>query len=426
MARPRLAWMLGLLIVALPQSAAAAGWKALVVNDRHGGGGETVSVLDTQAETVIRTVAVGFTPFGIAITPDARTAWVANVDNPVPGEASLQSIDLTANPIAAGPRLPTDPDQPITVAITPDGTSAYAAAGTSLVRLDLTKSPAVVSHTMLTHTTNFIAVTPNGRTAYLSANDGSVVPVDLTTHQEGTAIPVGGTPRGLAVTPDGTRVVVAVNGTDSVRVIDTATNGLAAKAPAVPGANEVAITPDGATAWVTTWNGTDESATTTEDGYVIPVNLGSLTAGTRVNVRNSDSMGQAWGVAITPDGRKLYVSDGRSNNTNPNGTTVRAVDLAASPPVAGTPITVGMSPRVIAITPDQAPIARFNVTAVKAGAASSFDASISTPGATTPTVRYDWDFGNGTKATTSGPTTTHTYSSGGSFPVTLTETTAGG
>src|SRR4051794_41484636 len=84
MARPRLAWMLGLLIVALPQSAAAAGWKALVVNDRHGGGGETVSVIDTQNDSVIRTVAVGFTPFGIAITPDAGTAWVANVDTPVP------------------------------------------------------------------------------------------------------------------------------------------------------------------------------------------------------------------------------------------------------------------------------------------------------------------------------------------------------
>src|SRR4051794_41678162 len=102
MAHRRSAWMLVLLALALPQSAAAAGWKALVVNDRHGGGGETVSVIATQTDTVIRSVAVGFTPFGIAITPDAGTAWVANADTPVPGEASLQSIDLTADPIAAG------------------------------------------------------------------------------------------------------------------------------------------------------------------------------------------------------------------------------------------------------------------------------------------------------------------------------------
>src|SRR3954453_7086864 len=141
----RAAWMLALLALAVPQSAGAAGWRALVVNDRYPDG-DSVSVLDTQTDQVVRTVAMGFTPFGVAITPDARTAWVANVDEPVPGEASLQSIDLAAAPVPAGPRLATAPDQPIPVAVTPDGTSAYAAAGTSLVRLDLTKSPAVVSH----------------------------------------------------------------------------------------------------------------------------------------------------------------------------------------------------------------------------------------------------------------------------------------
>src|SRR5689334_12842777 len=121
----RRAWMLALLALALPQASSAAGWRALVVNDRHGGGGETVSVIDTATDQVVRTVGMGFTPFGIAVTPDAHTAWVANVDEPVPGEASLQSIDLTASPIAAGPRISTTTDQPIGVAVTPDGTAAY-------------------------------------------------------------------------------------------------------------------------------------------------------------------------------------------------------------------------------------------------------------------------------------------------------------
>src|SRR3954471_13706199 len=206
----RAAWMLALLALAVPQSAGAAGWRALVVNDRHSDG-DSVSVLDAQTDQPVRTVAVGFTPFGVAVTPDARTAWVANVDEPVPGEASLQSIDLAVTPISTGPRIPTGTDQPVGVAVTPDGTAAYAGGRTSLLRLDLTASPPALTH--IPHDRamrGFIAITPNGRTAYLSATDGTIVPVDLATATEGTPIPVGASPRGLAVTPDGTRVVVAV------------------------------------------------------------------------------------------------------------------------------------------------------------------------------------------------------------------------
>src|SRR3954471_22304744 len=120
--------MLVLLTVALPQSAAAAGWRAVVVNDAHPPG-DSVTVIDTQTDGVLATVGVGATPLGVAITPDARTAWVANFENVMTPHPSLQPIDLAATPIVARTAVPTGTDQPVGVAITPDGTAAYSPGG---------------------------------------------------------------------------------------------------------------------------------------------------------------------------------------------------------------------------------------------------------------------------------------------------------
>ena len=61
-------------------------------------------------------------------------------------------------------------------------------------------------------------------------------------------IDVGATPHGLAITPDGTRVLVAGFGTDQVEAIDTSTNADVWQV-AVPQPHNIAITPDGLTAY---------------------------------------------------------------------------------------------------------------------------------------------------------------------------------
>ena len=55
-----------------------------------------------------------------------------------------------------------------------------------------------------------IAITPDGKTAYV-ANDisGSVTPIDTATNTAGTPIPVGGDPVAVAITPDGKTAYVA-------------------------------------------------------------------------------------------------------------------------------------------------------------------------------------------------------------------------
>ena len=99
------------------------------------------------------------------------------------------------------------------------------------------------------------------------------------------------------------------------------------------------------------------------------------------------------------------------------------IDLATGTP--GTPITVGMGADGIAITPDQAPIARLSVWGSALGIPTDFDASNSAV-AFGSIASYAWAFGDGTTANTTTPTITHTYSAVGTYTATVTETDSAG
>ena len=92
--------------------------------------------------------------------------------------------------------------------------------------------------------------------AYVS-NSGSdtVTVIDTATNTVITVIPVGDRPRGLAVMPDGSRVFVANEGDDTVSVISTASNTVVATVPVGRAPRAVTIAPAGWGAWVSTLGG---------------------------------------------------------------------------------------------------------------------------------------------------------------------------
>jgi len=94
---------------------------------------------------------------------------------------------------------------------------------------------------------------------------------------------------------------------------------------------------------------------------------------------------------------------------------------------AGTAIAVGANPQGIAFVPDQAPVASFTTSGtLTAGSSISFDASASTV-AYGSIVNYAWDFGDATSVVnTETATTSHTYTSSGSFTARVTETSSAG
>jgi YVTN family beta-propeller protein len=102
---------------------------------------------------------------------------------------------------------------------------------------------------------NAIAITPNGRTAYVAdSSGGTVIPIDLATNTEGAPIPIGASPTAIAITPDGQTAYV-VYGNGSVVPVTLATDAVGTPVAVGSDPTAIAITPDGRTAYVTSYGG---------------------------------------------------------------------------------------------------------------------------------------------------------------------------
>jgi YVTN family beta-propeller protein len=136
---------------------------------------------------------------------------------------------------------------------------------------------------------------------------------------------IGG-PTAIAVTPDGKHAYVTISNANSV-VIDTATNKVVATIPVGNGCYGVAITPDGKHAYVANLFSNNVSVIATVSNTVVAtVAVGS----------------QPFGVAVTPNGKHAYVTNQNSNNVSVIATASNTV--VATVAVGSGPIAVAVTP----------------------------------------------------------------------------------
>lgn len=168
-------------------------------------------------------------------------------------------------------------------------------------------------------------------TAYVAGGGppGTVALFKTATNAVGTPIATGGAPVGIAITPNGATAFVTNDSfANTVTPIDTATNTAETPIPVGSTPDSIAITPNGATAYVVN----------SASNNVTPIDTATNTAGTPIAVGPGPG-----GIAITPNGETAYVTDDASDGVTP-------IDLTTN--TAGTPISVGSSPGSIAITPN--------------------------------------------------------------------------
>jgi YVTN family beta-propeller protein len=213
------AWLAAVAFAGLLGSVQALAQNAYITNSNS----NNVSVIDTETNTVIATIGVGISPFGVAVTPDGGKAYVANA-----GSNSVSVIDTATDTVSATIPSQASLAQPIGVAVTPDGSKVYVTnTGGILSMIDAATN--MVTLEALVQQPIGVAVTPDGSKVYVAdVNSNSVSVVDTTTHTVSAIIPVGATPEGVAVTPDGTKVYVANSDSNSVSVIDTTTDRVSA------------------------------------------------------------------------------------------------------------------------------------------------------------------------------------------------------
>ncbi|HUZ92181.1 MAG TPA: YncE family protein [Methylocella sp.] len=189
-----------------------------------------------------------------------------------------------------------------------------------------------------------IAVTPDGSRAYVVGGDpgsGFVAVIDTASNTVVAVIPVGALPHGVAVTPDGKHAYVTNFFSESVSVIDTATNMVLATVHLTTFANtpiSVAVTPDGKYAYVA-GGVSGHPPTPIPNVFIIDTASNTVVAGITLGNANAFPAG----IAITPDGKHAYVPTSFS--------TLVSVIATATNTVVAT-VTAGSVPFGVAVTPD--------------------------------------------------------------------------
>ena len=147
-----------------------------------------------------------------------------------------------------------------------------------------------------------MAITPDGKTVYVvNYGNNTVVPVSTATGKAGRAIKVGAYPLFIAITPNGTTAYVSAG--NGVYPIDLRTGRAGKLIKTTPfSAFAITITPDGKTAWVT---GDQQAGGTTfnPQGYVLPISTATNTPGKVIKVGKGANClvttpwrsGPAWG-----------------------------------------------------------------------------------------------------------------------------------
>jgi YVTN family beta-propeller protein len=170
---------------------------------------------------------------------------------------------------------------------------------------------------------------PYAYVANLGSDTLSVV--DTATQSVVTSIPVGDDPDGVAVTPDGTQVYVANFLSDNVSVIDAGTNRVTKTIDVGSGPVGVAVRPDGALAYVTNRGSNTVSV----------INVATNALVTTIAVGAGPNA-----VAITPNGALAYVT----NSFTKAPGTVSVIDLQTN--AVTVTVEVYRNPNRLAITPD--------------------------------------------------------------------------
>jgi len=276
--------------------------------------GDDVSVIDRSSAGVVTTIPVGPQPNGIAVTPDGGRAYVSNFR-----ADTVSVIDTRANRVVAD--IPVG-HQPVGIAVSPDGALAYVAnrGGGSVSVIDTAANAVVATiEDGVGPGSNGIALTPDGAFAYVnnafSKEPGTVSVVDTAANAVVGTVELYRNPKRVAISPDGRTAYVANFRSWNVSVIDTRTNTFTTGLRVSGRTVGVAVHPNGAYAYVTNLAGTVEVIETAGNTLTEPIAVGR----------------EPYAIAIAPRGGEAYVA-------NLGDDTVSVVELGTDAVVAEIPV----------------------------------------------------------------------------------------
>lgn len=280
------------LFVVISAVAVAAAPFAYIANSGNG----SVSVIDlsTTPNTVISpALTVGQSPFGVAISRDGSRVYISNFFSSTVSIINPANIGTPNNPVIATIPLPGF-SLPYGLDVNADGTRLY------------------------------VARSANGN---VGVHDTTTAP-----YSQVAVISVGSVPRGVAVTPDGSRLIVATRfGTWYASVVDLVPTSptfhqVIGTLPGGNGGHGVAVSPDGSKAYVSRDSGIVSIIDLTNNTEAGTVFVGTLPVG----------------LAVNAAGSRLYVANSGSDN-------VSVIDTSIASPAEIAQIVVGDNPQGVSL-----------------------------------------------------------------------------
>ena len=283
------------------------------------------------------TVPLGDFPVATAVSPDGQIAVVSNAgqgegSTPLQGNQSLQVIDLGTDQVVqtiADQTNGKDTFYNEGVAFSPDGRRVYVTGGgndavydyaVSGNRLHLAATRASTHKTGLPQLPELanaygysrnVAVTPDGsRLLVTNEQGGSVAAIDPKTGSIAweTQLPgsqeVGPYPAGIAITPDGKSALVTAQGQNVVYMFDVASGAVKGVTPVGDHPVAIALTHDGRAAFVA--NDNDDSVSILDLTGSTPKQVNQLS----VHLFHGEANGSSPnGIALDETRKLVYVAD---------------------------------------------------------------------------------------------------------------------
>jgi PQQ-dependent catabolism-associated beta-propeller protein len=309
--------LLSTLVLASASAWAEPTHRLFVTNEKS----NTVSVIDSRTGEIETTLEIGNRPRGIGLSPDHKTLYVAISEDNAIAMVDVASLKFLGK-LDAG-------DDPETFDIHPNGYLYLSNEDDAKATVINPETGEIVEEIKVGLEPEGVAVSPDGSIVLVTSESTNMVHViDSSQHKVVANILVAARPRGLAFNNDGSYAYVSSEVGNEIAIIDTKTFKITKKSVVdIDKSKPMAIrlSPDNKTLYLTTGRAAKVAILDAETLEL----KGSVDVGKRV-----------WGAELSRDGSTLYTANGVSN-------TVSVVDTASQKSVKE--IEVGVAPWGLAL-----------------------------------------------------------------------------
>lgn len=249
--------------------------------------GDEVRVMNTESHELVKTIPVGTTALGVAVSPDGTKVFISNSESNTVSVINVNTLDVVATiAVGAGPTelvvsadgirvyvlnvihstvsvintasnsviatIPITAFNPSKLAISPVTNRLYVVAGTSqIAEVNTSTNAQVGTYTIGNAFTLITGIAVDPVLGYVYVSDGGFVQNKVFIFEINGSLSLKGTiatsagPDGIVISPDGSRAYIAIGDNDVVAIADLNSHTIINSVAAGMGPEWLAISPDG-------------------------------------------------------------------------------------------------------------------------------------------------------------------------------------